>query len=54
MNWTALMIKQPLDAERLFKIQPVYEYILQKFTSVYSPKQELSLDEAMIPWWGHF
>ena len=22
------------------------------FTSVYSAKQELSLDEAMIPWWG--
>jgi len=32
---------------------PMYEYFVQKFRSVYSPKQELSLDEAMIPWWGH-
>jgi len=47
------MIKQPLDAGMLFKIQPMYEYFLQKFTSVYGPKQELSLDEAMIPWQGH-
>jgi len=37
---------------RLFKIWPVYEYFVQKFRSVYSPKQELSLDEAMTPWWG--
>jgi len=29
------------------------EYFVQKFRSVYSPKQELSLDEAMIPWLGH-
>jgi hypothetical protein len=47
------MVKQPLDAGRLFKIQSVYEYFLQKFRSVYSPKQELSLDETMIPWQGH-
>ena len=30
----------------------MYEYFVRKFRSVYSPKQELSLDEAMIPWWG--
>jgi len=34
---------------QLFKIWPMYEYFVQKFRSVYSPKQELSLDEAMIP-----
>jgi hypothetical protein len=28
----------------------MYEYFLQKCKSAYSPKQELSLDEAMIPW----
>jgi len=38
---------------QLFKIWPVYEYFVQKFRSVYSPKEELSLDEAMIPWWCH-
>jgi hypothetical protein len=31
----------------------VYEYFVQKFRSFYSPKQELSLDEAMIPRLSH-
>jgi len=31
----------------------MYEYSVQKVRSVYSPKQELSLDEAMISWLGH-
>jgi hypothetical protein len=30
----------------------VCEYFVQKFRSVYSSKQELSLEEAMIPWRG--
>lgn len=29
---------------RVLKIQPVYEYFMQKFRSVYSPKQEMSHD----------
>jgi len=37
----------------LFKIWPMYEYCVQKFRPVYSPKLELSLDGTMIPWWGH-
>jgi len=41
--------QQTQDTRLLFKIWPVYEYFVQKFRSVYSPKQELSLDEAMIP-----
>jgi len=44
--------QQRKDSGGLVKIFPLYEYFLQKFRSVYSPKQELSLDEAMIPWWG--
>jgi hypothetical protein len=42
------------DSSRLFKIEPVYEYLLQKFRLVYSysPGQELSLDEGMISWRG--
>jgi len=40
--------QQTKDSGHLFKIFSVYEYFLQKFRSVYSPKQELSLDEAMI------
>ena len=30
----------------------MYEYSVQKFISVYSPKQELSCNEAMILRWG--
>jgi hypothetical protein len=33
-------------------MRPVYEYFLHKYRSVYSPKQELSLDEAMNLSWG--
>jgi len=44
--------QQTQDSGLLFKIWPMYEYSVQKFRSVYSPKQELSLDEAMISWWG--
>jgi hypothetical protein len=45
--------QQIKDSGRLFRIVPVYKYFGQKFRSLYSPTQELSLDEAMIPWWGH-
>jgi len=31
----------------------VYEFSVQKVRSIYSPKQEQSLDEAMISWQGH-
>jgi len=44
---------QTQDSGRLFKIWPTYEYFVQKFRSVNNPKQELSLDEAMIPWQCH-
>jgi len=44
--------QQTQDSGRLFKFWPVYEYFVQKFRSVYSPKQEMSLDEAMISWQG--
>jgi hypothetical protein len=36
----------------LFKIWPMHEYFVQKFKSVYSPKQELSPDEATMSWQG--
>ena len=42
--------QQTQDSGRLSKLWPMYEYFVQKFRSVYSPKQELSL-EAMIPYW---
>jgi len=44
--------QQTQDSGQLFKIWHMYEYFVQKFRSVYSPEQELSLDEAMILWQG--
>jgi hypothetical protein len=44
--------QQTKDSGRLVKIFLVYKYFVQKFRSVYSPKQELSLDEATIQWRG--
>uniref|UniRef100_G1Q6F5 PiggyBac transposable element-derived protein domain-containing protein n=1 Tax=Myotis lucifugus TaxID=59463 RepID=G1Q6F5_MYOLU len=46
--------KMDSRSERLFKSQPVLDYFLHKFRTIYKPKQQLSLDEGMIPWRGRF
>lgn len=38
--------------DRLFKIRPVIEYFNRKITTIYSPGQNLSLDESMVLWRG--
>lgn len=38
--------------DRLYKVRPVLQHLTQRFQTVYKPAQELSLDEAMIPWRG--
>ena len=40
------------NSSRLFKIEHVYEYLLQKFRLVYTRGKELLLDKGMIPWRG--
>lgn len=40
------------NSDRLYKIDPVYKYLTEKFKTVYTPHQNLSLDEAMIAWRG--
>ncbi|CAK9798673.1 PiggyBac transposable element-derived protein 4 [Anthophora plagiata] len=39
-------------SNKLKKIQPILNYLLDKFKSVYTPRKELSLDESIIPWRG--
>lgn len=39
------------NSHRLAKVQPVIDYLKQKFNDVYKP-QQLSLDESIIPWRG--
>ncbi|PNF23122.1 hypothetical protein B7P43_G06682, partial [Cryptotermes secundus] len=43
---------QPQSTSRLFKIQPLLNFFVQKFQTVYKPNQQLSLDESVIPWRG--
>ena len=40
------------STNRLFKIQPLLDFFLERFKTVHKPNQQLSLDEAMIPWMG--
>ena len=42
----------PLPADRFSKVKPLLNYFLPKFQSIYIPKQEPSLEEAMIKWRG--
>jgi hypothetical protein len=44
--------KETQDSGRLFKMWPGYECFVQKFRSVYMPKQETSLDETIISMCG--
>jgi hypothetical protein len=43
---------QPQSTSRIFKIQPLLDFSVQKFQTVYKPKQQLALDESVIPWRG--
>jgi hypothetical protein len=43
---------QAQSTNMLFKIQPLLDFFLEKFQIVYKPTQQLSLDEAVIPWRG--
>lgn len=37
---------------RLFKIQPILDYLKEKFMSIYVPNQKISIDESLIGWKG--
>uniref|UniRef100_A0A0K0DS38 DDE_Tnp_1_7 domain-containing protein n=1 Tax=Strongyloides stercoralis TaxID=6248 RepID=A0A0K0DS38_STRER len=39
--------------DRLCKIRPLLNYLIPKIQFICVPKQQLSLDETMIPWKGH-
>ena len=40
------------STNRLFKIQPLLDFFLERFQTIHKPNQQLSLGEAMIPWVG--
>ncbi|XP_055951474.1 piggyBac transposable element-derived protein 2-like [Argiope bruennichi] len=45
-------VENVLSTDRLYKMRPLLDYVISKSQSMYVPKQQLSLDEAMIPWRG--
>lgn len=45
----------PIDEpghDPLYKIRTIYEHLQEKFQSVYTPKQQIAIDEAMCGWRG--
>ena len=40
------------STNRLFKIQLLLDFFLERFQTIHKTNQQLSLDEAMIPWRG--
>ncbi|CAL1540917.1 unnamed protein product, partial [Lymnaea stagnalis] len=46
--------EQPIEErDKLFKGSPSMNLCLERFKAVYSPDQELAIDEAMCPFKGH-
>ena len=45
---------QPNDPQRdrLYKIRPVVEYLINKFKTVYKPEKHVSINEALLLWKG--
>jgi hypothetical protein len=44
------------NEDRLYKIRPILDTVVNNFKSDYIPEREISLDEGMLGWWGllHF
>lgn len=44
--------RNPESPDKLFKIRPFLVGITARFKAAYNPKQDLSVDESMVPWKG--
>ena len=44
------------DVDKLFKVRPLIDHLLKKFQEVYTPSQNISVDESLVKWKGriHF
>ena len=53
LNDNTLAVHRAEDGyDALFKVRPLYDVTRDKFLTVYTPTEHLSLDEAMVPWKG--
>lgn len=41
------------DHDRLYKVRPVVEYLVNKFRTVYVPEDHISIDEELLLWKGN-
>lgn len=49
---TANLPREDPDHDKLYKIRPPLSHLQSRFTEVYRPQQNLSIDESMMPWRG--
>ena len=40
------------NRDRIYKVHPKIEYLVNKFKSVYTPDKEVSIDEELLLWKG--
>ncbi|KAK7482349.1 hypothetical protein BaRGS_00026368, partial [Batillaria attramentaria] len=38
--------------DKLYKVRPLFDPLADAFTAAYTPQQDLSIDESMVPWRG--
>ncbi|XP_022099413.1 piggyBac transposable element-derived protein 4-like [Acanthaster planci] len=38
--------------DRLFKLRPVIDYLLEKFSNVYTPQRDISVDDSLLKFYG--
>uniref|UniRef100_A0A8C5DHQ7 PiggyBac transposable element-derived protein domain-containing protein n=1 Tax=Gouania willdenowi TaxID=441366 RepID=A0A8C5DHQ7_GOUWI len=39
-------------SNKMYKVRPVLDYVVQKFKELYQPRRNLCVDEGMMQWWG--
>ncbi|XP_070182492.1 piggyBac transposable element-derived protein 4-like [Littorina saxatilis] len=40
------------DYDKLYKIQPFFSHLQERFSSVYYPEENMAVDESVMPWRG--
>ena len=43
----------PINFCKIAKIKPIYDYLVNKFKTLYIPNKNISIDESLLLWKGH-
>lgn len=52
LHFTDSSIPPPAKNKKLHKIQPILDYLLNRFSEVYTPERDLAVDESLLLWKG--